>query len=93
LRSGNAEDLGSAEGGEAVHQSEADLDFGSFAVWCSDTDAFSEGFETSQLRLKPASDMVSGKPNSLLVDDLELCPPFDPLPKPTASIGGGNHAL
>ncbi len=58
----SADDLGRSEGREAVHQCDADLDFGGLAVRVSWGDAFSERLQAARLRLDPAADMVSGPP-------------------------------
>ncbi len=50
-------DLGGAKPQEAVHQCNADLDFGSSARGVSRGDAFSEGLETSHFGLDVTSDM------------------------------------
>jgi len=59
LASAHTNDPGRSRGREAVHQCDADLDFGGLAVGVSRGNALAEGFETSQLGLDPASDMVS----------------------------------
>jgi len=60
LSSGDAHDLGGAEGREAVHQRDADLDFCGLAVGVSRGDAFSEGLQASHLGLDATSAMISG---------------------------------
>ena len=44
LRSGHTDDLGGAEGGEAVHDGDADVDFGGLAVGVSRGDALPKAF-------------------------------------------------
>ena len=56
----HANDLGRAEGREAVHQCDADLDFGGLAIGVSCGDALPKGFEAAHLCLDATSDMVSG---------------------------------
>ena len=58
--SGEAFDLGVAECVEAVHECDADVDFGSLSVRVSRGDPFTEGFETAHSRLDPASGMIAG---------------------------------
>ena len=58
--SGHANDLGGAEGREAVHECDADVDFGGLAVRVPCGDALAECLETSHFRLDPASCVVSG---------------------------------
>ena len=55
LASGHANDLGGAEGVEAVHKVDADLDFGGLAVWVSCCDAFPEGPEAPHLGFDAAA--------------------------------------
>jgi hypothetical protein len=43
--SGRANDLGQSGGEEAVHQTDADVNFCGLAVWTSCGDAFSEGLQ------------------------------------------------
>ena len=59
MTSGDANALGGAESVEAVHECDADLDFGGLAVRVSCGDAFAKGLEAPHLRLDPASDVVS----------------------------------
>lgn len=59
LRSGDANDLGGAEGVEAVHERDADVDFGGLAVGVAGGDAFAEGLEAAHLRFDAATGMVS----------------------------------
>lgn len=59
LASGQTNDLGSAEGREGVHESDAHVEFGRLAVWVFRGDAFSEGLEAAHLCLDLASGMVS----------------------------------
>ena len=60
MNSSRAYDLSCAELIEALDEGDADLDFGSLAVWVSRGDAFSECLEASHLGLDPASDLISG---------------------------------
>ena len=60
--SGHADDLGGAEGVEAVHEGDTDVDFGGLAVWISCGDALTEGLEASHLCLGAAAGVVSGPP-------------------------------
>jgi len=60
LTSCHADDLGGAEGREAVHEGDADVDFGSLAVGVSCGDALAEGLEAAHLCLDPAAGVVSG---------------------------------
>ena len=60
MNSGHAADLGGDERIEAVDEGDADLDFGSLAVWVSRGDAFAEGLEAPHLGLDPAWDVISG---------------------------------
>lgn len=46
----HADDLGRSEGREAVHECNADLDFGGLAVWISCGDAFAKGFQIEQVQ-------------------------------------------
>ena len=55
----HANDLGRSKGREAVHQCDADVDFGGLAFRVSCCDAFTEGLQAPHLDLDPASDMVS----------------------------------
>jgi len=57
---GHANDLGGAESLEAICQGDADLDFGSLAVWVSRGDTLSKGLEAPHLCLDPASGVISG---------------------------------
>ena len=59
LTSGDADDLGCAEGVEAVHERDADEDLGGLTVGVSRRDAFAEGLEAPHLRLDAASGVVS----------------------------------
>ena len=52
-------DLGGAEGREAVHEGDADVDFGSLAVGVSGADALSEGFQAAHLRFDPTSGVIA----------------------------------
>ena len=54
--SGDANDLGGAEGREAVHQGDADVDFGGLAVGISCADAFSEGLEAEPVSATGSSE-------------------------------------
>jgi hypothetical protein len=69
----HADDLGGAKGVEAVHECDADLDFGGLAVGVSCGDAFAKDLQSAhplpgsrlranneRFRLDPASYMVSG---------------------------------
>ena len=73
--SGHANDLGGAEGREAVHLCDADLDFSGLPVWVPCADALAEGLEAahpiagktvprtvfwSGSSLDPTSDVVAG---------------------------------
>ena len=60
LASWHANDLGGAEGVEAVDEGDADLDFGGLAVEVSYRYAFARGLQAPHLRLDPASDVISG---------------------------------
>ena len=60
MRSCNADDLGGAEGIEAVHQCDADLDSGGLPIRVSRGDASPKGLEAAHLRLDPTSGVVSG---------------------------------
>lgn len=55
----HADDVGGAECVEAVHQGDADVDFGGLAIWVSGSDPLAEGFQAPHLCLGPASDMVA----------------------------------
>ena len=57
--SGDRLDLGPAEGREAVHDCDADLDFGGLAVGVSGHDPLTEALQAVHLRLDPTSDMVA----------------------------------
>lgn len=57
--SGDADDLGGAEGVEAVHQCDADMDFGGWSVEVSRGDALTKGFEAANLRFDAATGVVS----------------------------------
>jgi hypothetical protein len=48
--SGHADDFGGAEGVEAVHECDAELDFGDLAVPVSCGDALAEGLEVEQVQ-------------------------------------------
>jgi len=56
----HADDLGGAEGVEAVHEGDADVDFGGLSVGVSCHDTLAEGFQAAHLRLDPAAGVVSG---------------------------------
>ena len=56
----HANDLGRSEGREAVHECDADLDFGGLSVWVSGADAFAAGFEAAHLGFNATSGVVSG---------------------------------
>ncbi len=60
LTSGPADDLGVAEGVEAVHEGDADVDFSDLAVRVSRHDALAEGFSAAHSRSDPAVGVVSG---------------------------------
>ena len=62
MGSGHAFDLGGAEGVEAVHQGDADVDLGCLAVGIPQCDPFAEGFQIPHLGFDPAADMISGPP-------------------------------
>lgn len=53
------DDIGGADGVEAVHQCDANLDFGGLAVWVSRGDAVAKGVEAAHLGLDPTSGIVS----------------------------------
>ena len=55
-------DLGGAEGREAVHECDTDLDFGSLAVGVSDGDALSEGFQAAHFCIDPTSGVIARPP-------------------------------
>ena len=57
--SGRADDLGGAEGIEAVDECDADVDFGGLAVGVSRGDALAEGLEAAHLGLGAAAGVVS----------------------------------
>ncbi|KPP97538.1 MAG: hypothetical protein HLUCCA12_18220 [Rhodobacteraceae bacterium HLUCCA12] len=60
LMSCHTDDLGGAEGVEAVHEGNADVDFCGLSVGVSCHDALAEGFQAAHLRLDPAAGVVSG---------------------------------
>ena len=60
--SGRADDLGGAEGIEAVDECDAKVDFGGLAVWVSRGDALAERLEASHLRFGAAAGVVSRPP-------------------------------
>ena len=62
LASCHANDLGGAEGVEAVDEGDADLDFGGLTVRVSCRDAFAKGLQAPHFCLDPASDVISGPP-------------------------------
>ena len=59
--SGHADDLGGAEGVEAVDECDADVDFGGLAVGVSCGDAFAEGLAAAHFGLGAAAFVVSGQ--------------------------------
>lgn len=60
LTSGHANDLGCAECVEAVHEGDADVDFGGLAVGVSCGDAFAECLEAAHFGLDAAAGVVAG---------------------------------
>gem|GEM_PF-1515539 len=60
--SGHADDIGCAEGVEAVHEGDADVDFGGLAVWFPCSDALAEGLEAAHLGFGAAAGVVSAPP-------------------------------
>ncbi len=60
--SGDAFDPGLAERVEAVHECNADVDFGGLAVGVSRCGPLAKGFETAHLRLDPTSDVIARPP-------------------------------
>ena len=50
MTSGDANDLGSTERVESVHECDADVDFDGLAVGIAGSDAFAEGLEAGHLR-------------------------------------------
>ena len=59
--SGRADDLGGAEGIEAVDECDGDVDFGGLAVGVSRGDALAEGLEAAHLGFCAAAGVVSGQ--------------------------------
>jgi len=58
--SDDADDFGGAEGVEAVHEGDADVDFGGLAVGVCCGDVFAAGLEASHLGFDAAAGVVSG---------------------------------
>lgn len=58
-RSEAADDLGGAEGVDAVHQCDADADFGGLSVGVPGGDPLSEGLEATHLRFDPVAGVTS----------------------------------
>lgn len=59
MTSGDANDLGGSEGVEAVHEGDADVDFGGLSVGVSCHDTLAEGLEAAHLRFDAATGVVT----------------------------------
>lgn len=77
LTSCHPNDLGGAEGVEAVHECDADVDFGGLAVGVAGSDASAEGLDAAHLHFDAAAGVVS-------------CPS---LPEGSAIVPGGAQSF
>ena len=77
MTSGDANDLGGAEGIEAVHECDADVDFGGLAVRVAGGDAFAQGLDAAHLRFDAVAGVV----------------PFPSLPEGSAIVLGGSQSF